>query len=64
MSTEIDGIAATEQKDQTGEILSIKGCDISDLEKGAGYLNDNHSNKLPDVLGRVTFAKKISFGYV
>jgi hypothetical protein len=59
MSTELDGIAATEQKDISGETLSIAGCDIGDLERGVGFLNDNHSSKLADSIGRVTYAKKI-----
>lgn len=59
MATEIDMIAGSQLRDTQGETLDIKGCDISELERGAGYINDGHSNKLPDVLGRVTFAKKI-----
>lgn len=59
MATEIDGIAGSQLRDSQGEMLDIKGCDISELEAGRGYINDNHSNKLPDVLGRITNATKI-----
>jgi len=59
MSTEIDMIAGSQLRDSQNETLDIKGCDISELEAGRGFFNDNHSNKLPDVLGRITFAKKV-----
>lgn len=59
LGTEIDGIAGNSVRDTAGEVLDLDGCDISELEQGLGYLNDNHSNKLPDVLGKITFAKKI-----
>jgi hypothetical protein len=59
IGTEIDGIAGSSSRDTAGEILDLDGCDISELERGQGYLNDNHSNKLIDTLGRITHAKKI-----
>lgn len=57
--TEFHAIAATELRDVQGEILNIAGADISELEAGRGIINDNHSNKMPDVIGRITYAKKI-----
>ena len=59
MSTEFIAIMSTQQRDISGETLDIAGADISELEAGRGYVNDNHSNKLPDIVGRITFAKKI-----
>jgi len=59
MSIEIDMCAGSALRDTQGEILDIEGADISELEAGRGIFNDNHSSKLPDVLGRVTKAKKI-----
>ena len=58
-SLEIDMIAATEACDTAGETLSIQGADISDLLAGKGFFNDNHAKGFGNVLGRVTFAKKI-----
>lgn len=57
--TEFDAIAGSELRDTQGEILDVKGADISELEAGRGRINDNHSNKIPDVIGRITKAKKI-----
>jgi hypothetical protein len=59
MAIDIDMCAASSLRDTQGEILDIEGADISELEAGRGVLNDNHSSKLPDVVGRVTYAKKI-----
>jgi hypothetical protein len=59
MATKFQAIAASELRDTQGEILDVAGADISELEAGRGVVNDNHSNKLPDVIGRITYAKKI-----
>lgn len=59
MATKFDAVAASELRDTQGEILDVKGADISELEAGRGIINDNHSNKLPDVVGRITEVKKI-----
>ena len=59
MATKFDAVAASELRDTQGEILDVKGADISELLAGRGIVNDNHSNKLPDVVGRITGAKKI-----
>jgi hypothetical protein len=59
MATEFSGVFASELRDTQGEILDVSGADISELEAGRGIVNDNHSNKLPDVIGRITYAKKI-----
>lgn len=72
--TLIDGIAASEVPDTSGEILSVQGADISSLNDGTGVLNSEHIN--PDnkqfqeaagdedgqwgtIVGRIIFAKKI-----
>lgn len=59
MATKFDAIASSQLRDTQGEILDVAGADISELEAGRGIVNDNHSNKLPDVIGRITEVKKI-----
>jgi hypothetical protein len=61
----IDGIAASEAVDSSGEVLDINGLDITDLEEGRGTLNYEHrgdqSNgaSANDVIGHIIYAKKI-----
>ena len=57
----IDGIASSEHLDSSGEVLSIEGHDISDLEEGKGVLNFEHDEEksVENILGKITFAKKI-----
>ena len=56
----IDGIATSEHLDSSGEILDIKGLDITDFEEGKGVLNFEHKNESPeDIVGTIIFAKKI-----
>lgn len=59
MRLEIDMIAGSEIRDTQGEVLSIEGADISDLEAGRGRFNDNHGSGFFNTIGRITFAKKI-----
>lgn len=59
MATKFDAIASSQLRDSQSEILDIAGADISELEAGRGIVNDGHSNKLPDVIGRITGVKKI-----
>jgi ribosomal protein S27E len=59
LGTPIDGIVASELRDSQGESLSVVGADISELEAGRGYWNSDHRNAFPDVVGRITKAKKI-----
>jgi hypothetical protein len=56
---EIDMIAGSMLRDTQGEMLSIEGADISELEAGRGRLNDNHGQGFFNSIGRITFAKKI-----
>jgi ribosomal protein S27E len=56
---EIDMIAGSQLRDTQGEMLSVEGADISELEAGRGRLNDNHAKGFYNSLGRVTSAKKI-----
>ncbi len=61
----IDGIFASEAIDSSGEILDVKGADISDFEEGKGVLNYEHrGDDAPgaspnDVVGRIVYATKI-----
>jgi hypothetical protein len=60
-NTIIDGIAASEHLDSSGESLSIQGMDISSLGGPDSILNWEHGSKdrPSQVVGKVTFAKKI-----
>lgn len=52
-------IAGSQLRDTQGEMLSVEGADISELEAGRGRLNDNHGKGFFNAIGRVTSAKKI-----
>lgn len=60
----IDGIAASQAIDSSGEILDIEGCDISTLDT-EGVVNwehrgeDANGHSSQDIVGKVVFAKKI-----
>jgi len=56
---EIDMIAGSQLRDTQGEMLSVEGADISELQAGRGRLNDNHGKGFFNAIGRVTDAKKI-----
>lgn len=56
---EIDMIAGSQLRDTQGEMLSVEGADISDLEAGKGRFNDNHGKGFFNSIGRITTAKKI-----
>ena len=64
----IDGVAASEAIDSSGEVLDIKGCDISELEEGRGILNWEHRGEeaagasANDIVGEIIFARKIFKG--
>ena len=58
-SLQIDMIAGSQLRDTQGEMLSVEGADISELEAGRGRLNDNHGKGFFNSIGRVTGAKKI-----
>lgn len=61
----LDGIAASEAIDSSGEILDIKGLDITSLKDGTGVLNYEHRNdqsegaSANDIIGSITYAKKV-----
>lgn len=55
----IDCIAGSQLRDTQGEMLSVEGADISDLEEGKGRWNDNHGKGFFNSIGRITEAKKI-----
>ncbi len=58
--TLISGIAASEHLDSSGERISIKGLDISSLERGEGVLNYEHKNEnASHIVGKIIKAKKI-----
>jgi hypothetical protein len=56
---EIDMIAGSQLRDTQGEMLSVEGADISELELGNGRINDNHAKGFFNSLGRITEVKKI-----
>lgn len=56
---EIDMIAGSQLRDTQGEMLSVEGADISELEAGRGRFNDNHGKGFFNSIGRITKAKKI-----
>lgn len=60
-NTILDGIAASEHLDSSGESLSIEGMDISSLGGPDSILNWEHNSKTKpsQVVGKVTFARKI-----
>src|ERR1035437_8160399 len=58
-SLEIDAIAGSAVRDTQGEMLSVEGADISELEAGRGRWNDNHGVGFFNSIGRITSAKKI-----
>ena len=60
-NTILDGIAASEHLDSSGESLSIEGMDISSLGGPDSILNWEHGSKdrPSQVVGKVTFARKI-----
>ena len=55
----LDCIAGSQLRDSQGEMLSIEGADISELEVGKGRWNDNHGKGFFNSIGRITEAKKI-----
>ena len=56
----IDGPITTQTIDSSGEILDLKGLDISDFLDGKATANFEHNNESPEnVLGWFTYAKKI-----
>lgn len=56
---EIDACAGSQLRDTQGEMLSVEGADISDLQAGKGRWNDNHGKGFFNSIGRITEAKKI-----
>lgn len=56
----LDGIAASEAIDGSGEQFSVKGADLSDFYDGKGLLNFEHKgDSANDLVGTVIYAKKI-----
>jgi hypothetical protein len=69
----LDGVFASEAIDSSGEILSIKGLDITDFDEGKGLANYEHQEEVEDeeskkkdkrphgeeIVGKVVYAKKI-----
>ena len=55
----IDGVMGSQLRDTQGEMLSVEGADISELEAGRGRWNDNHGKGFFNSIGRITEAKKI-----
>lgn len=60
----LDGVFASEAIDSSGEILDIKGLEISDFEEGKGLANYEHKDSTGDsngqeIVGKVIFSKKV-----
>lgn len=55
----LDGVVGSQLRDTQGEMLSVEGADISELEAGRGRWNDNHGKGFFNTIGRITEAKKI-----
>jgi len=61
----IDGIAASQAIDSSGEILDIEGLDISSVKEGTAQINYEHRSdssdgaSANDIIGHITYAKKI-----
>jgi hypothetical protein len=60
----IDGVAGSEAVDSSGEVLSIKGADVSELEEGRGLFCYEHKGHEGDsngqeIVGKILSAKKI-----
>ncbi len=56
---EIDMCGGSQLRDTQGEMLSVEGADIGELEAGRGRFNDNHGKGFFNSIGRITSAKKI-----
>lgn len=61
-----DGIAGSQAIDSSGEVLDIKGADITHFEEGKGFFNYEHvgpengkHHPGSELVGKVVFAKKI-----
>jgi len=60
----LDGVFASEAIDSSGEILSIKGMDISTFEEGKGLANYEHKDSSGDsngqeIVGKVVYVRKV-----
>jgi len=61
----LDGVATSEAIDSSGELLELKGLDISDFTEGRAVLNTEHrGDDAPgysylDIIGRIIYAKKL-----
>jgi hypothetical protein len=59
MGLKIHGIASNGAIDSSGETIDVSGIDITDLVEGRGILNFEHEKGAEDIIGAVTYAKKI-----
>lgn len=61
----VDGVAGSEAIDSSGEILDVRGADISDFQNGSAVINYEHrGDDAPgasplDIIGRIIYAKKV-----
>ena len=61
----IAGVFASEALDSSGEVLDVKGADISDFEEGRGVINYEHRSaeeeKIPgaEIVGKIIHAHKV-----
>lgn len=53
------GIFSAEAPDKSGEVVSIKGIDISAVDAGTAFVNSEHQQDFAKTVGKITKAKKI-----
>lgn len=58
-NTILRGIFSAEVPDKSGEVVSIKGMDLSTIEEGRGLVNSEHDNSFTKTVGKILNAKKI-----
>ena len=63
-SMTIDGVFASEALDSSGEVLDVKGADISTMQEGNGFCNYEHNGadgkgNGNEIVGKIVYVKKI-----
>lgn len=63
-SMTVDGVFASQALDSSGEVLDIKGIDVSTMEDGNGWANFEHNGADgkadgTEIVGKITYVKKI-----
>ncbi len=58
-NTILRGIFSVESPDRAGEVVSIKGIDLSTISEGRGLVNSEHDSSFANTVGKVVQAKKL-----